>query len=321
MSARGPVTVSPSAAVWVVENACWICGGSRLRPAAALEFDLGEYRRQDPELAALSGSRLALNRCEDCGFGQPAALPALERYFDRMYDQRWSNDWITAEYHSTVKDLIFGRILAALSRKLPGERRRLLDVGAHAGRFISLAQQAGWRVEGLELNPQTAAFAAQATGARIHQVNVEHLEMGDQFDAITLTDVLEHIPHPRRALRRVRELLDPGGWIAVKVPCGPAQVTKERWRGRLVPGYEPTVADNLVHVSHFSACSLGRALEDAGFVDVEIEAGAPELPPRHTGAQFLSRVLRLTVFRLAGVIPRGLDSPLCLNLQAYARAR
>jgi SAM-dependent methyltransferase len=314
------VTGSPSTALWIVENTCWICGGSRLRAAAALRFELGEYRRQDPELAALSGSRLALNRCDECGFGQPAALPALERYFDRMYDQRWSADWIAAEHHSTVKDLIFERILAALSRKLPDGRRRLLDVGAHAGRFISLAQQAGWRAEGLELNPQTAAFAAQATGARIRPVNIDDLGAAvERFDAITLTDVLEHMPHPRRALRRVKALLDPGGWIAIKVPCGPAQVTKERWRGRLFPAYEPTIADNLVHVSHFSARSLKRALEEAGFVDVEIEPGAPELPPRRTVSMLASRALRLTVFRVAGIVPRGIDSPLCLNLQAYAR--
>ena len=308
--------------MWVVENTCWICGGSHLRPAAALRFDLGEYRRQDPELAALSGSRLALNRCEECGFGQPAALPALERYFDRMYDQRWSAEWIMAEYRSTTKDLIFERILASLSRKLPGERRRLLDVGAHAGRFISLAQQAGWRAEGLELNPQTAAFAARTTGARIRQVNLEHLEMaGDRFDAITLTDVLEHMPHPRRMLRRVAHLLEPGGWVAIKVPCGPAQLIKERWRGRLFWAYEPTVADNLVHVSHFSARSLTRALEEAGFVDVAIEPGAPELPPRHTAAARLSRALRLTLFRLSRIAPGGVEAPCCLNLQAYARVR
>jgi SAM-dependent methyltransferase len=239
-----------------------------------------------------------------------------------MYDQRWSADWITAEYHSTVKDLIFERILAALSRRLPGDRRRLLDVGAHAGRFITLAQQAGWRAEGLELNPRTAAFAARTTGARIRQVNLDHFEMADdRFDAITLTDVLEHMPHPRRVLRRIAQLLEPGGWIAVKVPCGPAQLIKERWRGRLFSAYEPTVADNLVHVSHFSARSLRRALEDAGFVDVHIEPGAPELPPRHTAATRLSRALRLTLFRLSGITPRGIEAPFCLNLQAYARVR
>jgi SAM-dependent methyltransferase len=307
---------------WVAQRGCWVCGGSRLHPIGMLKVDLNEYRGQDPELAELSGARIALNRCADCGFGQPAALPALDQYFDRMYDQRWSAEWISAEYNSTVKDFIFERILAALSRRLPDHRRALLDVGAHAGRFISLAQRAGWRAEGLELNPRTASFAARATGARIRHANIQEVHPdGNRYDAITLTDVLEHMPHPRRVLHRLREWLAPGGCVAIKVPCGPAQVIKERWRGRLRPTYEPTVADNLVHVSHFSPRSLKRALEDAGFVDVVIEPGAPELPPRATLSGHLSHALRLASFRVATIAPRGIDSPFCLNLQAYASVR
>ena len=77
---------------------------------------------------------------------------------------------------------------------------------------------------------------------------------------------------------RAAALLAPDGWVAVKVPCGPSQLLKETWRGRILRGYRPTVADNLVHVSHFSPASLRRALERAGFVDVAVGPGAPELP-------------------------------------------
>ena len=39
-----------------------------------------------------------------------------------------------------------------------------LLLGAHAGRFMHLAQHAGWDVEGIELNPRTAECAARRTG-------------------------------------------------------------------------------------------------------------------------------------------------------------
>lgn len=300
---------------------CWVCGGTALTPVHELVFELSAYAVQDPELATYTGGRLALCRCAGCGFAQPAALPALPRYFDRMYDQRWSDDWVRNEFEAEYKDGIFTEILAALARRLDPARRRLLDVGAHAGRFVELARGAGWSAEGLELNPKTAAYAARRTGAPIRQLNVHDAAVGDggAYDAITLTDVLEHIPDPVRVLIRAAALLAPGGWVAVKVPCGPSQLLKETWRGRLFHRYRPTLADNLVHVGHFSPGSLRRALERAGFVDVEVGAAAPELPatPGLRGA--VSRASRRAVHGAARLLPGGLHTPLTLNLQAYGR--
>jgi hypothetical protein len=139
------------------------------------------------------------------------------------------------------------------------------------------------------------------------------------YDAVTITDVLEHIPQPLDVLARAADLLAPGGWIAVKVPCGPSQLVKETWRGRLRPRYRPTVADNLVHVSHFSAVSLRLALERAGFSSIAIEPGAPELPPDGGARGVLARVSRRAVHAAACAIPAAVYTPLTLNLQAYAR--
>jgi SAM-dependent methyltransferase len=302
------------------QPACWICGSTELSRVHDLIFELSEYRTQDPELAAYSGRHLALRRCRRCGFAQPEALPSLSRYFDRMYDQRWSDDWVAREFDASYKDYIFRRILAALSRRLDDSRRRLLDVGAHAGRFISVARRAGWAAEGLELNPKTAAYAAKRTGARIRQLNVHEIEVEQEsYDAVTITDVLEHIPHPVPILSRAASLLAPGGWIAVKVPSGPSQLFKEAWRGRLRRGYRPTVADNLVHVSHFSAESLRLALERAGFSSITIEPGAPELPEGRGVPALVSRASRRALHLAASAIPAAVHSPLALNLQAYAR--
>jgi SAM-dependent methyltransferase len=311
---------APAAALFVPVTGCWICGGTDLSPIHTLRFELAIYATQDPDLAVYSGHHLALCRCRSCGFAQPASLPALPRYFDRMYDQRWSDDWIRNEFEADYKDYIFHGILETLSHRLPADRRRLLDVGAHAGRFVSLARHAGWAAEGLELNPQTAAYAAQRTGAPIRQLNVHDVDLRTAgYDAITVTDVLEHIPDPVRVLARVAALLAPGGWVAVKVPCGPSQLIKERWRGRLVRGYRPTLADNLVHVSHFSPKALRSALQSAGFTDITIQPGAPELPGGGGARAAGSRLVRRTLHTAARLFPGGVHLPVSLNLQAYAR--
>jgi SAM-dependent methyltransferase len=299
--------------------ACWICGGERLRPVHQLRFELDIYRTQDPELAAYSGERLELRVCDACGFAQPAALPSLPRFFDRLYDQRWSDEWVASEFQSPVKDVIFRQILKGLGERLAADRRRLLDVGAHAGRFLRAARDAGWSVEGLELNPKTAAYAAAMSGVAVHQGNVHTVDTGGRrFDAIAITDVLEHVPEPIAVLKRIRALLDAGGWVAVKVPNGAAQRRKEQARARLIPGYRATLADNLVHVNHFSPASLRLALRLAGFSGIAVLVGAPELPPGVHARAVGARVARSAVFHAAR-LTGGASSPLALNLQAYAR--
>jgi SAM-dependent methyltransferase len=201
--------------------ACWVCGGTELRPVHRAIFELSEYRRQDPELARYTGATVELVRCAGCGFAQPAALPALDRFFERMYDQRWSPEWVEDEFRDGTKDLIFRTVLGGLAKRLPPPRRRLLDVGAHVGRLIHCAARAGWAPEGVEVNERTASYAARATGVPVHRAGLLDLAgKGRRFDAVTMVDVLEHIPEPVGALQTAAGLLAPGGWMALKVPVG-----------------------------------------------------------------------------------------------------
>lgn len=303
-------------------RACWVCGGTKMKPVNRAIFEFSLYAEQDPELARYTGATVDLVRCRACGFAQPAALPSLPDYFGRMYDQRWSEEWMEAEFHDGTKDLIFREVVARLSERVPPKRRTLLDLGAHVGRLIQVAAEAGWRAEGVELNPRTSAYAARATGLPVHRADLRDLEAeGRRYAAVTLIDVLEHIPEPVEALRGVKGVLEPGGWIAVKVPHGPNQLMKERIRGRVLRGYRPTVADNLVHVSHFTAGSLRMALERAGYMDVSVTTAAPVLPPPAEGvARAGQAALRRGMTAAARLLPGGTRTPLAMNLQAYGRA-
>lgn len=301
-------------------SACWVCGGGGLRPVHTATFELSEYRRQDPELARYTGAGVEIVRCADCGFAQPAALPSLPDYFGRMYDQRWAAGWMEREYTSGYKDLIFRTVLAGLERRVPAGARTLLDLGAHVGRLLRMAAERGWAAEGVELNPSTAAFAARATGLPVHRMDARALAgEGRRYAAVTLVDVLEHIPQPVAALEAARTVLAPGGWIAVKVPHGRAQLRKEALRARIRPGYRATVADNLVHVSHFGPRSLRLALERAGFRDARVEIAAPETIPVPGVAAAAANAARRAVWRVGRLLPGGVRSPLALHLQAWAR--
>jgi SAM-dependent methyltransferase len=306
----------PATLSYATTGACWICGdeaGDRFH-SAVLEFNA--WRDQDPELAAYTGETIWLRRCRGCGFAQPERIPSLPQYFERMYDQRWSPDWVAHEFESTYKDVIFSRILAELNARVKAAPRALLDIGSHAGRFLHLASESGWRAEGTEINPRTAAYAAERTGATVHRVRAEDVaRLGRRFDAVTLTDVLEHIPEPLAMLGTARSVLAKDGWLSVKVPCGPVQLLKETWRARLQRGYRATIADNLVHVSHFSPRSLRLALERAGFRDITVEIAAPECPPGSAA----SSAMRMALYSVGRSVPFGVHTPIALHLQAFAQ--
>jgi 2-polyprenyl-3-methyl-5-hydroxy-6-metoxy-1,4-benzoquinol methylase len=299
---------------------CWICAADAFEHVHDARFHFPEYTEQDPELANYTGATISILRCRRCGFAQPAAMPVLPHYFERMYDQHWSPEWVASEYDANYKDFIFGQILTFLSRRVTRRPRRLLDIGAHAGRFLSLARHKGWEPEGLDLNPRTAAFAREAAGAPVHQVDVRQFDSdGRRFDAVTLTDVLEHVPDPLVILRQVHALLAEHGWVAVKVPNAPSQRLKETLRSRLQRDYRPRIADNLVHINHFSARSLRLALSRAGYSHITLRVGAPELPPVVGFQSRVSRLTRLLAYYCARAVPYGVGSPLAFNLQAYAR--
>jgi len=302
---------------------CWICGDHRLRRAAPLWLDFDIYREQDPELAEYTGETVWLNRCAGCGFMQPAGLPALPNFFARMYDTRWSPDWVADEFSATYREPIFETVLRELDRRVKSGSKRLLDIGAHVGKLVHTAARAGWDAEGVELNPTTAAYAAKRTGRPIHCCSASELAAeGRAFDAVTILDVLEHIPQPVPVLTALWDVLAPGGWLALKVPCGINQFRKEQVCALLRPGHRINLANNLVHVNHFTPQSLTAALQRAGFTEIEITIGAPERFPmrgRFDLAGMASRRLRSIAYQLGSRLPGGVHTPLALNLQAYAR--
>jgi SAM-dependent methyltransferase len=304
---------------FVEVSACWVCDGAALTREHDAILDLEVYRDQHPELAEYTGERVWFRRCSRCGFTQPERLPTLPKFFDLLYDQLWSADWIQQEFESDYKDFIFRTILNGLSRKAAAGRR-LLDIGAHAGRFMHLAERAGWRPEGIELNARTAAFAATRTGRPVHAVNVDRLPLSDGgYGAITLIDVLEHVPEPLTLLMRVNQALEAGGWVVVKVPSGPAQRLKERARARLYRGYRPRLADNLVHVNHFSPAALRASLERIGLGSVTVDIAPPELPPAHRYHHVFSNMFRRSLYHGGRLLPLGVHTPLALNLLAFGQ--
>ena len=133
---------------------CWVCGGATLRRYHQDRLRFPGLRHTGSRAARLhrpegvAGSLRRVRLWSARGAADAAAVlrshvrPALGSALGR------------GRIRGRSKDFIFHRVLRALERRDPSDAPRLLDVGAHAGRFMSLAQQDGWTVEGIELNPR-----------------------------------------------------------------------------------------------------------------------------------------------------------------------
>lgn len=101
------------------------------------------------------------------------------------------------------------------------EQSKILDIGCSSGVFLDTARQRGWQTLGVELNRQEAVFAKE----KGHQVFTELLadiDFAEQFDAVTMWDVFEHIKDGALYLNMIKKHLAPGGVIFIQVPSSDA---------------------------------------------------------------------------------------------------
>jgi glycosyltransferase involved in cell wall biosynthesis/2-polyprenyl-3-methyl-5-hydroxy-6-metoxy-1,4-benzoquinol methylase len=197
-----------------------------------------------------------------------------------------------------------------------GPRGDLLDVGSHCGFFLRKARSRGWRVQGVEPSPTTAALAREQFGLDVRNGTLEQAGFPDaSFDVVTLVDVFEHVPRPGNLLREVRRVLRPGGRVFVKVPNVRYVLLKHRTLRR-IPGLLEDVFDAREHLVYYSDRTLCSMLETCGF-QVEV-VGVPA--PIQTGGP-LRRAVRAAGPALARRLPRGTALPIATDVVAVARVR
>lgn len=89
---------------------------------------------------------------------------------------------------------------------------RWLDIGCGAGLLVTLARDAGYLAEGIELSADRRAVASRNTGAVIHGRPVEEVGFADgTFSVISLINVFSHLTSPLATLAELRRVLAPGG--------------------------------------------------------------------------------------------------------------
>jgi SAM-dependent methyltransferase len=221
---------------------CAVCGAESARR---------KHRKQGVEILV----------CRDCGLA--FWVPPADFQPKDVYDSAYFAGGAAAHGYDDYADLEsvlrlnFARRLARIPRPRPGAR--LLDVGAAFGFAVAEARAVGWEATGVEISTAAAVRAGHTAPGRAVVANALRMPFAAScFDAVTLWDVLEHLPDPHAAIAEVARVLRADGRLVLTtgdVGSLAARLSGRRWHLYTIPE----------HLFFYSRPSLRLLLAAHGF--------------------------------------------------------
>lgn len=200
----------------------------------------------------------------------------------------------------------------------------LLDVGCGDGAYTVRMADGFDQVSAVDIEPQRLdVFAERIKGTPLSDkiditpMLAEELSFADdQFDVVTMIEVLEHVADVDRTIANVFRVLKPGGRFLITTPnrLFPIEthgflVKGKRYapaRGPFLPWIKP-LHDKLADARAFTAGGLTKSLEKAGFRRTGLDYMMPPFDQSRVGQRILPVTERieksaLRVFGMALIV-------------------
>lgn len=167
-------------------------------------------------------------------------------------------------------------LLADAVRRSVRPGGRIFEGGVSSGYFARVLTDAGYTVDGAEIDPDAAAEAAKVCD-RMIVGDLSTLDPGllaPAYDGFVFGDTLEHLPDPVAVLRRLRPLLADGGALVVSIP----NIANWAVRLGLLAGrfrYTERGILDRTHLRFYTARTVREMLAEAGFRTEELVASVP----------------------------------------------
>ena len=238
---------------------CPLCGADdyHVRFASNIEGEIDPQRHYTSTSREYGGFTGSIVECRSCALVYMNPRPHHQKVRD-LYGAVEDVRYVEEEEGSVAT---FTDSLRLVQRYAPSGR--LLDVGCHVGTFLELAERKGFAVAGVEPSRWAAEHANARLEGTVFCGAVEDAPIpADTFDAVTIWDVIEHLPDPASDLRAIWHALRPGGVVAISTMDVDALFP--RLAGRRWPWYMQ------MHLVYFSRRTLGELLRRCGFEVVEV---------------------------------------------------
>jgi 2-polyprenyl-3-methyl-5-hydroxy-6-metoxy-1,4-benzoquinol methylase len=122
---------------------------------------------------------------------------------------------VSQHYSLAFQKIAFGEVFKQIGKyKKSGH---LLDVGCGIGGFVHAAQGFGWEAYGIDISP--SIDIGKSYNLNVFRTTIDQIKFPEQFfDVITLFDVIEHIPDPKKMIYHTTRILRPGGCLFLITP-------------------------------------------------------------------------------------------------------
>ena len=165
--------------------------------------------------------KVSVLRCRNCDLVFLESRVEAESV-DREEAAYWDNDEQKAIYlKEDVKNVFvkeFEKRLDSLEFFKPNGGK-MLDVGCGVGHFLYTAKRRHWNVKGLDISSAAAKAAKEAYDIDVSLGTLEDADLKqNEFDVVTLWDVIEHIRRPLQNVHAANKFIRMGGVLAIKTP-------------------------------------------------------------------------------------------------------
>lgn len=181
---------------------------------------------------------------------------------------------------------------------------KLLDVGCGNGSSMQIMKSKGWQVVGIDFDEQ-AIKSAQQLELDVRFGDLFSQKFPDEeFDAIMMNHVIEHVPDPKKLLEECRRILKKDGMLVALTPNAHSRGHKhyrDNWRGLETPQHLQIFSTNslamLAHCTGFKNVASFSSIQGSLYLpraSANIAKGIdPDTPERQTSLARFSRLIHL----------------------------
>lgn len=166
------------------------------------------------------GQHLDTAICRNCGLVRHAQVPSeleLQQFYSTTYRSDYNGE-STPGPRRIMRAWNNGLRICSQVAPLLENNSRVLEVGAGIGCTVKVFEKAGFAAEGIDPGGEFLKFSRDKLNANVEIKNLYDLPKNQNYDAVLLVHVIEHLRSPKEAFNYIAGLIKPGGMFYVECP-------------------------------------------------------------------------------------------------------